>query len=348
MKVFADYHHNTLYNSLHLLFEKRLGWELYRPIGLDWFTEGYWKIGDPYGESAHLTANQYLGFHSSYDPFKELNKNPELKSAYYHVYDPDNEIDHRAVTFEQFKETKFDIIIASYIDHIAPFRKLVEEYQPQAKLIHQMGNNWVGRIDFSQVKNLMASTAKVPVPDDVHSVFYHQEMEEFFKPGEYATFNTIKSFVNVLQGSDLELAQALEKELYEYGFEFYGASNRNGAIAPQSKVAEKMSQAQFVLHLKEGGDGFGHVIHNAFACGVPPIVKMSQYKGQLAFELMDDGATCINIDGLAPEMAAKKIREYGSYDMWCKLREGAYKRFKEVVDFDKEAKMLESFLSSLK
>lgn len=44
MRVLADYHHHDLFESLAILFEDRLGWELYRPIGMEWFDEGYWNF----------------------------------------------------------------------------------------------------------------------------------------------------------------------------------------------------------------------------------------------------------------------------------------------------------------
>lgn len=56
MKVLADHHHDDLYESLRILFEDRLGWELYRPIGTEWYTEGYWDV---YNHPD--TVTQYLG-----------------------------------------------------------------------------------------------------------------------------------------------------------------------------------------------------------------------------------------------------------------------------------------------
>jgi len=60
MKVFAELHHQSLFTSLQFLFEKRLGYQLFRPIGEKWFREGYWKICEPYGNDIR-TITQYLG-----------------------------------------------------------------------------------------------------------------------------------------------------------------------------------------------------------------------------------------------------------------------------------------------
>ena len=57
MKVLADYHHHDLWESLELLFA-RFGWTLYRPIGMEWFEQGYWNHERKWHGDA--IARQYL------------------------------------------------------------------------------------------------------------------------------------------------------------------------------------------------------------------------------------------------------------------------------------------------
>ncbi|HXI97147.1 MAG TPA: hypothetical protein VNG04_13530, partial [Candidatus Acidoferrum sp.] len=57
MNVLADKHHAGLFHSLQLL-AGRLGWTLYTPVGLDWWTEGYWRFGRGYGDDR--LAQQFL------------------------------------------------------------------------------------------------------------------------------------------------------------------------------------------------------------------------------------------------------------------------------------------------
>ena len=54
--ILCDYHHGELYESLLKLFEDRLGGKVYRPIGADWHTEGWWIMGNDAG-----MIQQYLG-----------------------------------------------------------------------------------------------------------------------------------------------------------------------------------------------------------------------------------------------------------------------------------------------
>ena len=191
------------------------------------------------------------------------------------------------------------------------------------------------------------------VPATVNKVFYHQEFDtKMFnytppKPSVY-----VRSFVNVLSGTEIfkedwELFLALERLIPEFKFESYGASCREGIVAGHNLIAEKMQTSLFGFHLKGGGDGFGHIIHNWFAMGRPPIVKMDQYQNQLAGDLMEDGVTCVNIDGLDVSQAANKIKHYASVDMYPKLAEGAYNRFKKIVNYDLEFDTITDFLDNL-
>lgn len=41
MKVLIDHHHTDLYRAFQLLFERRFGWEVYRPLGREWADRGY-------------------------------------------------------------------------------------------------------------------------------------------------------------------------------------------------------------------------------------------------------------------------------------------------------------------
>lgn len=347
-KIFSDRHHSSLTRSLQILFEERLGYELYTPIGIEWFDNGYWAIGNPY-PNPRDTALQYLDMRGGeYKRNSNLNGDFRTVNGTREVYDPDHKVWLKTVTFSEFQKEKFDILIASYIDHIIPYWKLIQVYQPRAKLIHHAGNNWVSQIDWSVAKNVMASTAPFPYPSDKNVVFYHQEIDyKLFTYEKSYVPNAVMSFVNVLGGKDLRMFLDLEKQLHGFSFFAYGASCRNGSL-PVAGHAEKLKQTQFVFHWKEGGDGFGHSLFTAFACGKPPIVNKNQYRKQLAEKLMQDGVTCIDIGNLSATDAAKKILEFSHKDKYKEMSEAAYKRFCEVVDYNKEEDEIRKFLAKLK
>lgn len=353
MNVFAEIHHDSLFNSLQILFEERLGGKLYRPIGEEWFKEGYWLIAAPYNNDPG-TITQFLGIRDEVyrptDGSRALNEIKERGKGYYIIKGIKK--DHNAVTLEQFKNISFDIIIASYLPHYQTFTELRDKYQPKAKVICQAGNNWLNSIDWNITKNLMASCAPDSnVPTSVNKVFYHQEFSlDIYNYEAFQKTNIIRSFVNTFDISDLFKEDylfwlELEKKMPEFKFESYGASNREGSILGDEKIAEFM-RGSIPLHLKKGGDGYGYCIHQYFAAGRAPIVKMQYYKNQLAGQLMEDKITCIAIDGLNVDEAVDKIRHFvnNEYEKMCL---NAYNKFKSIVNFDSEEKMIREFLSTL-
>src|SRR5258708_34548481 len=117
MKIYTALHHLDLYYSLQLLFEKRLGYELYRPTGREWFTNGYWHIARPYGDDPS-TIGQYLDIGSiPKDHYPPLNDLVKPEEGIYIMEDKHNNTTNKAITFDKFIRTKFDIIIASIPDH---------------------------------------------------------------------------------------------------------------------------------------------------------------------------------------------------------------------------------------
>lgn len=42
LRCLADFHHTDLYRGFQMLFEQRLGYELYRPCGPEWYPRFYW------------------------------------------------------------------------------------------------------------------------------------------------------------------------------------------------------------------------------------------------------------------------------------------------------------------
>lgn len=344
MNVFVDFHHAGLLNSLILLFEGRLGGNVYRPIGLEWATEGFWNVFDH-----PATRKQYLTLKQGYKPVdgtRPLNNVKKFEKGVYYCQDIDSGYFNKAITLKKFKQMKFDYVIASLPQHIEPYRKLAK--MQGCPLIFQVGNQWEG----IYCKNVMAS-AKLNwnlIPGEfladgvgVNYVVYHQEFDtKIFKPNGYKPF-TITSLMNIPEQMPdynmlLDIEQSLDWEVKIYG------GGRDGSKHGTQEVADAIRGSQFIWHVKAGGDGYGHIIHNAFACGVPPIVKKSYYEGKLAGELMVDGETCINIDGLGLHEAIEKIKYYAQALRYEQLREGAYNIFKEKVNFAEDAEKVKQFL----
>jgi len=356
--VFTDFHHAGLLHSLILLFEKRLGGLVYRPIGTEWFKEGYWKI---YGHPA--TVEQYLGIGGATpDGSPPLNEVQSEKYGIYKCQDIDSGYFNRAITLEAFFNNKIDVVIASIPQHIKPFEKLCAKHPDKPKLVYQIGNSWTK--DAGLADNIMAS-AMIDIPEELgyNIVTYHQEFPlEIFHKAENEPKRQIASFVNCFSEAPhlyadwflFKQTEKLMKKLgetrpeFRYDFKAFGGQCRDGAKHGAAEVAQEMRDSMFIWHTKQGGDGYGHVIHNAPAVGRPLIVKREYYRGKFGDLLIKDGETAIVIDGLEPFQIADKVLYYSEPTRYKKMCEAAYKNFKQVVDFDREQKHIERFLAALK
>lgn len=341
MRVLADLHHGDLYYSLQLLFEKRLGWELYRPIGLDWFTSGVWKIGDPYLDPLD-TATQFLGTENkTWDQYKNLNGDFTVEDGIYNVYDPVHNVHQKAMTLEKFKETDIDIVISSYQPHDITFAKLIKDFKPKAKHIAQMGNIY----QETDIKNIMCSTMPYETTDK-NIVFYHQEFDlDVFKYEKPTSHTIISSLVNILPKRDLfDLYKSI---LSEFTLKSYGASCEDGTLSSNKEIAELMQISAFGYHVKPQGDGYGHIIHNWFASGRPVITDGRDYEDKLAGELLIDGRTCIDISKTTFNSSINRIRYFSLPDNHQEMCDNAYKRFKDIVDFDEEFEDIKKFLEKV-
>lgn len=369
--VFTDFHHAGLLQSLILLFEKRLGGKVYRPIGMEWAEKGYWKIYDH-----PATQAQYLGIGSATPdgtpPLNDVEKmvgngRGDGNNFVYFCHDIDSGFTNKAITLEGFMSMKIDIVIASLPQHIEPFRRLCEAHPNQPRLVYQIGNQWnipEGLI----VKNVMAS-AKIEAPVNVNFISYHQEFDrQIFHPYSEIQPETIHvndevdlsvtpaaiitSFVNCFNIADYmrhdwQLYEDVERLMPRWGFRCLGGQCRDGAAHGNKQVADRMRESRFIWHTKPGGDGYGHIIYNAAAVARPLIVKKEYYTGKLGAELMVDGETCITIDGLSAQDVVEKILHYNDDDLYATLCRNTYENFKHVVDFDREEQEIRTFLANL-
>lgn len=352
MKVFADRHHSGLCYSLKLLFEDRLGDELYFPIGTEWFHEGYWCIAEPYNNNLD-TVNQFLQIKPEYIPADgtvSLNKVIAEEATHYQVEDQAHNYVQKCLTLQQFADMDIDIIIASIPRHYTAYKILRDKYHPKAKVICQMGNMFqeIGELlSNGTVENFMSSTVSFAVPEKVNHVFYHQEINlDIFKPLDIQRITKITSFVNLLPESDTyERARSL---LPSYEFRAYGASCPDGVVHNIKDIAETMQRSGWGYHNKPHCDGFGHVIFDWFAIGRPVIANVREYKHYLAGELMQEGVNCIALDnGDNLQVIADKIKEYSQLEKYTTMCKEARAAFLQCVNYGAEQETIQSFIARL-
>lgn len=350
MNIFADYHHGDLYYSFHLLFEKRLEHKLFRPIGMEWFHKGYWKIGDPYPNPSD-TAMQYLSTEGYIGEFP-ANAEYYVENDIYYAYQRPQDFYHKAITLDTFKRMNFDIIISSIPAHDEAYAKLLDKYQPQAKHICHIGNN----AQTSSCKNIMSSMPpdSFPILDYQNVCFCRQEFDvDMFK---YIPFNydlegkrKLISILHYMQSFPLMLE--FEKKLTEYQFESYGCGMPLGDIPTKRKMALKMREAFFgwFIRAPRFGDGYsGHTFLNWCASGRPLIARLNDNSQYPPSPLLKPDINCIDISDISIDDAIRKIRDFSKPDKHRILCEEMFNTFKTEVNFDRDAEKVKAFLEVLK
>lgn len=350
MRVLTDFHHSSLLLATNMLFGDRLGMEVYRPIGMEWFEEAFWGINN-----LRDTAAQFLSLDQTYKPgdgtpsLNQIAQKTQHIEGICQVMDPGAISLHKACTLDYFKDNQWDYVIASIPAHVPLFEKLIKLYSPSAKLIVQVGNNW--SLDMFQGRNILASVKPSLAPATVH--FYRQEFSrKIFSPEPAKTSRNIYSFVNVIEKSGIgwEDYNALKAILEAQGFNFaaYGGQCPDGNMDGPLRLARKMYEAMMIFHVKPGGDGFGHIIHNAYACGRPIITRSSHYNDCLAEDLLVPG-TFIDLDKFSIGEAKNTLTRLAYQDdVLLEMGRKAAQQFDYVVDYDKEAQEVSIWLQNLK
>lgn len=348
MLVFTDFHHASLLNSTIMLFEGRLGASVFRPIGTQWFEQGFWAL---YNHPA--TVQQYLGINGATpDGTPALNDIVGRIGRVWLCHDIDSNFANKAIEFDTFMQMPFDIVIASIPQHIEPFARLCAMHPNHPKLIYQIGNQWNLEAN-APVRNILASAKIDNVPAGFNFVSYHQEFDTkvFRVTAPYDTKN-IFSFANCfnldqLFAKDWQLFTKVEAAMPTWQFKAFGGQCRDGAAHGSQELADSIALSRFVWHTKAGGDGYGHIIHNSAAMARPLIVVRQYYAGKLGEALMQDGKTCIAIDDLGVDEIVNKINYYNQPANYCQMVQNVADNFREVVNFDLEAIRIKAFLDNL-
>jgi hypothetical protein len=333
VKIFADYHHGGLYHALHLLFEKRLGHELFRPIGMEWAEQGIWQ----YSQNPP-TQRQYL------DPV-----NCELRpDGYYYWRDTGEEIDHKCLTFDQFQAMDIDLIIGSVCQHELSFAYLRSRYKPKAKIIRLLGNSGEP-IDWSISRNIIDTTNLYEGPLNINRVVIHQEFpDHLFYYQDPPAVKRIRNYLNCFNETPFyQIWHTYKKLMPDFEWKMHGLNGDDGFITPVSALAQSMRETSFLWHIKSHGEGYGHIVHNAFAVGRPVITVSSYYKGKMIYPFLEDGVTCIDLGQNTLEENVKKIRFYSEPTELKKMSLACYKRFHDNVDFAADAEKVKDFLAKL-
>lgn len=335
MRLLIDFHHDCLYESMALLCD-RLGWTLYRPVGMDWYEQGYWNHERKWHGDA--VARQYLPTDGS-NPFHGRT--------------------HNLLSLEQARDEPPDIVMSSLAHNHEGFGRFAAEVGATFGL--QIGNVRFSAQDMAEDRWDLAAFGLVsglmPVEPPKPHVVYHQEFDTraYVPPPRLGL--TVSSFVQCypqdrpaydywLKGA--EAAPHHNWRVYgAYGeapADVYEAGNLPRCVL----VREEMEASDVAWHAKRWSDGYGHVIHQWFAAGRPVLGFRDYYKDQLAGRLWVEGETGWDIASLTPGELAELLQRFrDDGDFHLRASEAAAARFRSLVDFDDEERMIRDLFAQV-
>lgn len=340
MNILCDFHHSDLWWSHHLIFEKALGHTLFRPRGMEWFEKGYYYRKSP-DVAKQFLVDSMFPVDGAVDPRTRCSMDTRGGCSHYPLM--------KTLSLEEFSDAPIDAIMATLSENQDPWHKLRNERKPKAKLIRENGNLFGWATMHPAYKNLL--TSDLPTFERGFSpnrVLYHQrfDTENVFFYREQTCFDRITCFMPGFRGVPELVRFANQHDFRPFDFVDYGHHSPLGFLSPKKRFAEEMAASSFVWHVKPGGDGFGHVLHNAIAMGRPVITKARDYNKSIAWPLLEDGLTCIFVDD-HPLENSRKIRSLSDPDTIITMSRAAKARFRDVVNYDAEAKIIDLFLEKL-
>ena len=345
MNILCDFHHADLWWAMQLLAD-RLGATLYRPYGMDWYDQGYFKL---YGnlnakDPERWIAKQYL-VDTLFEIIPHRHQGQMLGRETY-----DNCQDYplfNTLTLENAKNTQIDIVICSVHENEPYFSKL-KEFYPNAKFVRQVGNDLDTLVDESLYPNLLSSAIQpYHAFKGPNKVIYRQEWDiNLFTPEEPTHFNNIYSFQGNLEHFEetWDLWNNLKHQLRDYNFKSYGVGNEHGKIYPKKEYYKKMSEATFLVQSKGPWEGYGFVIHNAIWMGRPMITKFSDYQGKIAEPLLIKDETYLEMTD--PDII-EKIRYFSEPERYKKMASRCRQVFQDNINFDREFLSIKEFFEKL-
>ena len=353
MNILIDYHHGALFRSLIKTLHERLGHNLFCPAGSDWGEINLYKC-------AHYNEETFKQMTTAWINFDQF---PEFKPVI-------------PLSYKEYKNTHIDFHLSTLWDNLHIYKKIAEE--KNSKVGFHVGNNFA-TCQVNQAENVISSAWPSYIcGTSPNKVFCRQEFDTNLykqtKPKNIKSIGCFKNFMGMFctHFNEVDLWEDFKKALPDFDFKAYGGGNPDGIISDREEImSKKMSEFGFIYHNKDD-EGYGHVLHNAFALGKPVITNLrymhnyvegteeegiryknsachimlndeygdemranfTQYKEEFVIDLSEGFDICVD--------KIRKISE--NYDYYSDL---TYNRFLKIVDWQKEADGLQVFLDNL-
>jgi hypothetical protein len=348
VNVFCDLHHGDLYYSLHLLFEERLGMNLFRPIGHEWFEKGFWKIAEPY-HNAPDTIDQFLGvpdvtWSATKEPCQKYGE-VQLEDGVYYIplKVASGEYVQKAVTFDKFLSMDFDFIVATHHLNESAYAELVQKYKPKAAYIMQIGNV---NVQPRSCRNVLLAV-NTSMSSRVNYIKYYPEHHKDFCYSPPTNHNMVKSFLtNMNVTSDYHLWTIFKRALSDFTFKSHGILAPDGMI-PGYLMPQAIKDSAFVWHVKSTGCG-GFTDRQTLACGRPCIIR-SHYNltnhSLIKEDMFEDSVNCIDLDASSINESVQKLRYFSEPERHTVMCRNTADKFGKDVNFAEEAEKIRDWLA---
>lgn len=347
VRVLTDAIHADLYESLRMLFEDRLGWVLYRPIGMDWHDQGLWQFDTP--AVAHQFLDSWSG--DTMAPTTEGLSGVKARADDWH-----RGRWYRLVPLDVVRDMEWDLIVCTLAENHVGMHRLAQ--QVGAHFAIQVGNQGAqNRWDLAEAALLSVTTPELPGPPWMPHVYYRQEfsLDRFHPHGQQlAEPDLVANRVQCITGTpDYAYMRDLADARPGLRFRWYGHCGDHdacygGNAHSSDEQAAQMQLARVAYHAKRWSDGYGHVVHNWFAIGRPVLGTASYYRDKLAGPLWQDGITSYDLETHSrDEVLAWLDRMTNDDDAWHRACDAAAARFRAMVDFDSEAAAIKGMLESV-
>lgn len=342
--VICDIHHASLFQSLLYLFEKRLGFEVCRPFGRDWWEEGYVRYPHETDASGptELATTAILGPSEaeSLDPDKIFTSSQKMG---------------RTITLEEAKDRSDEIkyMVASLYATEESFAHFIADCCSRKTILVRQVGNPNEPVRYTRHALCSDTWTYDRIKDSHHAILYHQEFStDIFKyvPIDLSRKQkNIKTYVNYIHDNrQLRLWYRQFKQLVSSDkikcWE-HGMHGEDGEFHDLREIAKSMATADLVLSPKNW-DGFGHCVHNAYAIGRPVISRVGDYAGKIAEVLMEDMVSSVLLTG--DWKRDKQKVEYALRDEILPVMcWNARNMFELHVNFDEEEKAIRAWLSEI-
>lgn len=336
MNLISDFHHPGLFHSHRLMMERRLGWNLYRMIGMEFFDEWYWQFERSWAQDRYAKM------------FLPLEETDVLVGDHYERPDAQHPGEtFKMLTLEQARDLAKGPdwgIMATVPDNQGGFHKFAKEQE--IKFINQVGNaEHFIRWDLDPLG--LVSTSHY-IPPKARAIRYDQELDlSLYRNTPVPVGGPVASFILVWHSgaNNLSLFQQVAESMgNSRKMILYGEA---GTMLPTStEVAQKMIETALVWHTKDIGDGYGQVIHATGAVGRPLFGIKNYYLNKRAYRMWHPDSS-FDFTGLNHYQIVAGLKMIlANPDLLTKMGEAAYENWKSFTDYDRDAQNMKELIEA--